>query len=184
MLYQLSYGPAGASLCRRAASNTRKLSDPPASLNFMTPSEIGERTEAAVLAALVASGKYVLLPFGGQRRYDLAYEEDGRLVKVQCKTGRIRNGALWFRTHSVVRGSIRDYRTDVDFFGVYSHERGEVYLVPVASVPARAAHLRLDPARNRQQLGIRWAPRYLLSGGGAADPLESGQALHQQLAID
>lgn len=129
----------------------------------MTPSEIGERAEAAVLAALVSAGKQVLVPFGGQRRYDLAYEEDGRLVKVQCKSGRERKSAIVFRTYSVGRGPARDYRDDVDVFGVYCHERDEVYLVPVDHLPSRGAHLRLRPARNGQQSGVRWASPYLLS---------------------
>lgn len=101
----------------------------------------------------------MLLPFGEQRRYDLAYEEKGRLVKVQCKTGLLRNGAIEFRTHSIVRGSIRDYRADVDFFAVYSHSLGKVYLVPVNEVPFRSrASLRLTPPRNGQQSKIRWRP--------------------------
>lgn len=129
----------------------------------MTPSEIGERAEAVVLAALAGAGKHVLLPFGGQRRYDLAYEEAGRLVKVQVKSGRERKGAIIFRTHSVGRGPPMDYREDVDFFGVYCHDRREVYLVPVGDVPPRDAHLRLNPPRNGQQSGIRWASQYLLN---------------------
>ncbi|MGH2694142.1 MAG: group I intron-associated PD-(D/E)XK endonuclease [Actinomycetota bacterium] len=130
----------------------------------MTPSEIGERAEAAVLAALVGIGKQVLLPFG-ERRYDLAYEENGRLVKVQCKAGSVRKGAVCFRTHSVGRSTVRDYREDVDFFGVYCHGREEVYLVPVGDVPLRRASLRLTPARNGQTSGVRMAGRYLLRNG-------------------
>jgi hypothetical protein len=114
----------------------------------MTPSQIGERAEAAVLAALVAAGRQVLLPFGGQRRYDLAYEEEGRLIRVQCKSGRERKGAIVFRTHSVGRGPPLNYRQDADVFGVYCHDRREVYLVPVSDVPQSGAHLRLSHARN------------------------------------
>jgi len=114
-----------------------------------------------VLAALVAAGKHVLIPFG-QCRFDVAYEEDGRLVKVQCKTGVEKSGALWFKTHSMVHGSIRDYRDDVDHFGVYCHERREVYLLPVKELPATAAHLRLRPARNAQKARIRAAAPFLL----------------------
>jgi hypothetical protein len=62
----------------------------------------------------------------------------------------------------VVRGSIRNYRDDIDFFGVYCHDSGEVYLVPVDDVPSRVASLRLSPARNGQQVGVRWASQYLL----------------------
>lgn len=127
----------------------------------MTPSQVGDRAEAAVLAALVAMGKDVLVPFG-QRRYDLAYVENGDLVKVQCKSALEREGAIVFRTHSVGRGPARDYRSDADVFGVYCHDRGEIYLVPVGDVPHSAAHLRLHPPRNAQRARIRWASQYLV----------------------
>lgn len=128
----------------------------------MLPSEIGERSEAAVLAALVEAGKQVLIPFR-QTRYDLAYEENGRLVRVQCKTGVLTRGAIWVKTHSRGRSRWLDYRDDADYFGVYCHERREVYLVPVADLPVRGGHLRLEPPKNRQKAGIRWAAPYLVS---------------------
>lgn len=128
----------------------------------MTPSQVGERAEAAVLAALACAGKDVLVPFGGQRRYDLAYEENGRLVRVQCKSGREEKGAIVFRIYSISRGPARDYRDDADVFGVYCHDRGEIYLVPVGDVPSFAAALRLDPPKNGQRSGVRWAEPYLL----------------------
>ncbi len=139
----------------------------------MTPSQVGERAEAAVLAALVATRKEVLVPFG-QCRYDLAYEDEGRLIKVQCKTGRLQDGTIDFRTQSVVHGTVRDYGTDVDLFAVYCHELGTVYLVPVADVPSRSrASLRVSPPRNGQQSKIRWAFPYLLTEGAAPPGLLS-----------
>lgn len=129
----------------------------------MLPSEIGERSEAAVLAALIEAGKHVLIPFR-QSRYDLAYEEDGRLVRVQCKTGVFNGGAMVVKTHSRGRSRWLDYREDADLFGVYCHERLEVYLVPVADLPVRGAHLRLEPTKNGQKAGIRLAAPYLLKG--------------------
>ncbi|MPZ88157.1 MAG: hypothetical protein GEU81_08800 [Nitriliruptorales bacterium] len=56
----------------------------------------------------------------------------------------------------------RDYKGEVDYFGVYCHERREVYLVPIDDVPGKAAMLRLAPPRNGQVKGIRWAQEYLL----------------------
>lgn len=88
----------------------------------MTPSQVGERADAAVMAALAAAGKHILLPFG-QKRYDLAYEEDGKLIKVQVKSGRETAGAIFFRTHSAIRERSRDYSEDADVFGVYCHDR-------------------------------------------------------------
>ena len=153
---------------------------------FLTPSEIGERAEAAVLAALAAAGREVLIPFG-QHRFDFAYEDAGRLVKVQCKTGIYRRGVISFRTHSVSRsGQLRDYRNDdIDFFCVYCHERREVYMVPVADVPFRRGSLRVEPTRNRQKNRIRHAARYLLSIQGhlvgMAHP--PGAVLHRRSSI-
>ena len=43
-------------------------------------SKVGNISTAQVLAALIRMGKFVLLPFGEGRRYDLAIEEDdGRM---------------------------------------------------------------------------------------------------------
>ena len=140
----------------------------------MTPSEVGERAEAAVLAVLARAQKHVLLPFGGQRRYDLAYEDDGQLVKVQCKTGREVNGAIVFRTCSEIYGKARDYTGDIDLFGVYCHDRDEVYLVPVDDVPPRGAHLRLRPALNGQRARIRDAAQYVVKDGLLPVALRAG----------
>lgn len=144
----------------------------------MLPAEIGERTEAAVLAALAAIGKRVLVPFG-QQRFDLAYEEDGRIVKVQCKTGALRKGAVAFRTCSVGRflgsATVRDYREDVDFFGVYCHPRREVYLIPVGDLPLRGAHLRVEPPRNNQHARVRFASDYLIWKDGSPVGYEPAQ---------
>ena len=131
------------------------------------PSQIGERAEAAAMAALAAAmaalaaaGKEVLPPLG-RRRYDLAYDDDGQLVELQCKAGLLKDGALSFRTHSVGRGFIRDHR-GVSYFGVYCHQHREVYLVPIEEVPHLAGLSRLTPARNGQRTGIRLASESML----------------------
>lgn len=91
-LYQVSYGPRLDEFKGSRGFPTSCVT--PASYAVkMTPSEVGERAEAAILAALVQAGKHVVLPFGGHRRYDLAYEEKGRLVKVKCKSAREKNGS-------------------------------------------------------------------------------------------
>ena len=55
-----------------------------------------------------------------------------------------------------------DYRGDADMFGVYCHDRGSVYLVPVEDVPRSAGMLRLEPPRNGQKERVRWASKYLV----------------------
>jgi hypothetical protein len=58
--------------------------------------------------------------------------------------------------------SYRSYRGDIDAFGVYCPGTREVYLVPIADVPDRAAYLRVEPTRNGQQKGVRWAKDYVI----------------------
>jgi hypothetical protein len=132
-------------------------------------SQVGEKTVAQVIAALVNLGKQVLFPFGDSKRYDLVIEEeDGRFFKVQCKTGRLVNGVILFPTSSfhapsrtrLQRTIRRSYQGEVDFFGVYCPQTGKVYLVPVKDLGNNGAFLRVDPPKNNQQSRIRWAAPY------------------------
>lgn len=45
-------------------------------------------------------------------------------------------------------------------FGVYCPEVGKCYLVPVEDVTRTTCSLRVDPPKNGQKKGIRWAANY------------------------
>src|SRR5262245_13906507 len=101
---------------------------------MVTPSCKGERSEAAILHALVASGRVVLMPWGSSQRYDFVVDEgNGRFVRVQCKTGVVRNGAVYFRTASADRRRPMgdSYVGQVDAFAVYCPALDTCYLVPI-----------------------------------------------------
>jgi hypothetical protein len=128
------------------------------------PKEIGERSQLAVVLALRAAGYGVLLPLGENTRYDLAIEDAGAVFLVQCKTGRLKAGAVCFRTassyyHHPNPKAPKHYRGQVDFFAIYCLETGKVYLVPIGAVDAvdYYATLRVDPPRNNQVAKVRWA---------------------------
>ena|SRR5688572_29592755 len=128
---------------------------------MINSSAIGIRTEGRVLAALLEMGKNILLPFGSGARYDLAFDENGILVRVQCKTGKIVNGRLVYNSRSLGRdGMPRHYEGEIDFFGVYSPELQQVYLVPVDIVARGKGSLRIEPSLNNQQRGITWADQF------------------------
>ncbi|HWT94654.1 MAG TPA: group I intron-associated PD-(D/E)XK endonuclease [Solirubrobacteraceae bacterium] len=122
----------------------------------------GELTEAAVLKELTALGLTVSLPFAGDAPYDLLVDlNDGRFARVQCKSGRLRDGCVVFNTASTDHGRGRlDYRGRADVFGVFCPAIDRVFVVPVEEASTRAARLRLEPVRNGQRLGVRLASEH------------------------
>src|SRR6266436_5019205 len=130
----------------------------------------GEITESVILARLVQLGYECLIPWGHDHRYDIAIDDDGKLVRIQCKTARYVEewGCLEFNTaitYARVGGKPhirKGYKGEADYFGVYSPDTGKVYLVPVDDVPIGSkARLRLHETKNNQQKGVKWAQDYL-----------------------
>jgi hypothetical protein len=108
----------------------------------------------------------VLVPYGGTCSYDLVMEEAGRFVRIQVKTGWLKNGVVAFKACSQPRGQTRrTYKGLADVFAVYSPELDAVYLVPVEGLPEGRtdARLRVEPPRNSQRKRIVWAEPFRLS---------------------
>jgi PD-(D/E)XK endonuclease len=139
------------------------------------PTRKGKTSEAIILAALVKLGKHVLVPWG-EERYDLALDEAGSLVRLQCKTGHIRDGCVCFKTSITdARRPLGDggYAGQIDAFAVYCPQVERVYLVPIQAVRTSiGARLRLEPAKNGQTWNVRWARDFELiaSDGGDVSP--------------
>ena len=119
------------------------------------------------MLGLKAAGYALLVPFGENTRYDLVVDDGEVLARVQCKTGRLRDGAIVFAVtstyghHRNPANVRRTYRGEIDYFAVYCPETAGVYLVPVNDVPSRSiARLRVVPARNGQEKRIRHAADY------------------------
>ena len=145
------------------------------------PKDIGDESQAMVLARLVQAGYQVLLPFGENVRYDLVIDDGGSLLRVQCKTGRLRRGAISFPTcsstyHHPKNKGVADchqgYVGQADLFGIYCSETGSVYLVPVGEVGRREGSLRVAPAKNNQVKKVRWAREFELQPAGLAHLVE------------
>jgi hypothetical protein len=131
------------------------------------PKTVGDRSTLAIMLALQSIGCVVSVPFGDNARYDLVIDEGSRLARVQCKTGRLRLGAVEFSTASSYvhlpspRDSHRTYQGEIDYFAVYCPHTAGVYLIPIDDVAARRrARLRIDSPRNCQKKRIRLASRY------------------------
>jgi hypothetical protein len=137
------------------------------------PKAVGDRSTLAVMLALQRAGYIVLMPFGENTRYDLVIENGTSFARVQCKTGRLRGGAVRFAAcssyahHSNPSLTRRDYLGEIEFFGVYCPETGGVYLVPIADAPIRRqGALRVAATRNGQSRNIRMAATYEIANFG------------------
>jgi hypothetical protein len=142
------------------------------------PKRIGDRTTLAVMAALELAGYTLSLPFGENTRYDLVIDDGRQLWRVQCKTGRLREGAVRFPAcssyahHANPRFTQRDYLGEIDAFAVYCPETTAVYLVPICDVMLRRqGALRVDMPRNHQQRKIRFASDYEIGRVSTAVPV-------------
>jgi hypothetical protein len=98
---------------------------------------------------------------------DLILDREGTLIRVQCKTGRLRKGAVLFNVcsnyghHRNPLTCHRGYRGEIDFFAIYCAETTGIYLVPIGQLPLkREGALRVDPPRNNQFQRIRLAADY------------------------
>ena len=138
--------------------------------NVDHPKAIGDRSTLAVMLALDDAGYDILVPFGENVRYDLVIDDGATLARVQCKTGRLRAGAIRFAVcscyghHRNPGTARRDYAGQVDLFAVYCPETSGVYLVPIADLPVKVqAALRVEPTRNAQQRRIRQASTYQIA---------------------
>jgi hypothetical protein len=134
------------------------------------PKGVGDASTLAIMAALRESCVALYVPFGENTRCDLIVDDDGQLMRVQCKTGRLREGAIRFAVcscyghHRNPQTSRRNYEGEIDYFAVYCPETTGVYMVPIDDVPLKAtAYLRVDPPRNNQSKGIRLAANYQIA---------------------
>jgi PD-(D/E)XK endonuclease len=138
-----------------------------------TPKSIGENSEGQVLAAFLRAGEVVLLPFGDNQRYDMVLDRGGVFWRVQVRTGRLRKGAVIFSTVSTgsdtPHRARRHYRGAADIFAIYCPEVDKVYLIRVDECGDRMISFRVDPSRNGQAQGIRWAADYEYPGGSSQD---------------
>jgi PD-(D/E)XK endonuclease len=139
------------------------------------PKDVGDRSMLAIVLALELTGFEVFLPLGENTRCDLVIDDGSRLARVQCKTGRLRKGAVRFKVcssyahHPNPKVLKRDYLGEVDYFGIYCRETEGAYLIPIEEIQLRwEGALRVDEPRNNQHRRIRFAADYQIARVGFA----------------
>lgn len=133
-----------------------------------SPTAVGNVSEGAIAAAYLKAGACVFLPIGNQAGYDMVVEYKSRLLRVQCRTGRLRAGAIRFNLSTMEkiwrtrRVRHRPTAATVDVFAVYCPDNDTTYVVPNDGMCTREVALRLDPTKNGQTVGVRWARDFKL----------------------
>ncbi|MFN7950010.1 MAG: group I intron-associated PD-(D/E)XK endonuclease [Blastocatellia bacterium] len=123
----------------------------------------GNLSESKVLTAYIEAGFLVSLPFGGGAPYDLVVDTGERLLKVQVKTGRLRNGCVLFAAqrisghHGTKRRRYEE--SEFDVYAVYCPDNDRVYVIPRLGDLAEG-RLRVSHTRNNQKQNIRWAGEF------------------------
>jgi hypothetical protein len=111
-------------------------------------------------------GLTVLRPLCEGQRYDLVIDLEPALLRVQCKMARRVSGALMISLQTnrcTPNGYVStSYEaTEIDVVAAYLPELHRGFLIPIPEASGRRAmHLRLDPTRNNQARGIKWARDY------------------------
>ena len=118
----------------------------------------GDIAEQAVTLFALKQGWGVLRPIGDRLPYDLVFDIDGKLVKIQVKSA-------WFdlkrqnyvvdtrRTKTNRRRMIREVYTSLDFdFAVaYIEEKHIFYVIPVDEFVSYGSEIHLVEAEKRQR---------------------------------
>ena len=113
------------------------------------------------MAKLLEFGYCVSVPFGNNARYDMIADVDGKLIRIQCKTGRTVNGTVSFNTCNT---NLRRYDGEADVFLVLCKETSVIYCVPVKSASKNGMRLRVVKSKNCQEEGINNASGYVFKG--------------------
>jgi hypothetical protein len=134
-----------------------------------TPSDKGGVAELKLMAAASELGVVVSRPVSEGRRYDLIFDIDNALLRVQCKWGALRGNVVVTGTRTsrlTPAGYVRTtYSADeIDAIAIYCQPLNRCFLLPIQEMAGQSyLHLRLAPARNNQRAGIRMAEDYDLA---------------------
>jgi len=130
----------------------------------LTTNQKGTIAEAAIAFEAVKLGIGVYVPIGDER-YDLIFDLRPRLLRVQCKWANRYDDVVVVRLYSARRARDGLRRTfysadEIDAFAAYCADTGKCYFCDLHEACQNELRLRLEPTRNNQAKGIRWASDY------------------------
>lgn len=130
----------------------------------LPPERRGDVSESEVKTRCLKNEISVLEPVTDNEPYDLVIESDS-FIRVQVKTGRIREGCILFQsksTHTNSNGTVNDsYVGDIDLFAVYTPEIDMIHLISIDDIGSSKMRLRVRPPEKSVSMDrINWAKEY------------------------
>ena len=133
---------------------------------MLTTDQKGNIAESSIIAAAVKLGIDVYKPVGEGGRYDMIFEVESRLWRIQCKWAPRQGDVVLLRCYSCRRtrdGLIRRRYVggEIDAYAAYCPDVDRCYFLPFDLFVSRTQiFLRLGPSLNNQRQGINWAKDY------------------------
>jgi hypothetical protein len=128
----------------------------------LSTNQVGAIAEAEIVSAALKLGIAVFSAVHDQR-YDLIFDLNPRLLRVQCKTATLNGDVVVIRCYSCRRnakGLLKRYYTsdEIDAIAAYCGRLDRAFFVPVDRIDGRShIQLRLRPPKNNQAVGVNWA---------------------------
>src|SRR6478672_2147156 len=100
--------------------------------------------------------------FSGIVSDDLIFDTGVRLLRVQCKWGRVKDDVVAVATRTsrtTSSGYVSStYSADeIDLIAAYCQPLRQVFCIPISEIEGQTfIHLRLRPCRNNQSIGVKW----------------------------
>jgi hypothetical protein len=135
-------------------------------LSIVTTNRKGAIAELAITLAAVKLGVDVYRPVAEGGRFDLIFDLNGRLSRVQCKWAPLEDEVIVVRCYSCRRGPeglrSRKYGGDeIDAYAAYCADIDRCYFLRYEEFGGRRQiGLRLSGRKNNQNLGVNWASSY------------------------
>ena len=132
----------------------------------LTTDQKGAIAELAIAKTALEFGVGVYVPVTAGERYDMIFDIQGRLVRVQCKWAARHEDVIVVRCYRTRRNrdgllNRRYTAEEIDAYAAYCADLGKCYFLPFADFAGRRnIQLRLRPARNNQRLRINWAGEF------------------------
>jgi PD-(D/E)XK nuclease superfamily protein len=134
----------------------------------LTTDQKGAIAESEIACAAIKLGIGVFKPLTDGERYDLILDLRPELIRVHCKWAPRFRDVVVVRCRSCrrTRDGLRHCAytaSEIDAIAVYCPDLDRCFLIDASAFDGHLQlHLRINPSRNNQRVGVNWAEDFAL----------------------